>query len=156
MIVCPLSVMHGRGNVVDSHRKAAVTELPATSVAVAFTVVVPTGKLEPDALLVITVEAEQLSLAVTVKLTGAAQVPGIAFTAILAGQVMTGGVLSMTVIVCVAVVLRLAASVALKMRVMISGLAIEPAPPLFDSETVTGRSSAIVRSSRLRGKAGGT
>src|SRR4051812_875921 len=93
--------------------KLQLLELPAASVAVALTVVVPTGKLEPDDLLVIMVEDEQLSLAVTVKLTGAAQVPGIALTTILPGQLITGGVLSMTVIVCVALVLRLAASVAL-------------------------------------------
>ena len=44
-------------------------ELPAASVAVANTVVVPTAKLEPDAMLVTTVGTEQLSLAPTVNVT---------------------------------------------------------------------------------------
>ena len=93
--------------------KLQLLELPAASVAVAFTVVVPTGKLEPDVWLTTTEGTEQLSVAPTVKVTGAAHVPGIALTTILAGQVMLGAVLSMTVIVWVALVLRLAASVAL-------------------------------------------
>jgi hypothetical protein len=66
---------------------------------VANTVVVPTAKLEPDARLVITVGTEQLSLAPTVNVTGAAHVPGTAFTIILAGHAIVGGVLSITVIV---------------------------------------------------------
>jgi hypothetical protein len=53
-------------------------------------------------LLVTTVGTEQLSLAVTVKLTAAEQELTGALTMMLAGQVMLGGVLSMTVIVCVA------------------------------------------------------
>src|SRR5215813_3309793 len=80
--------------------KLQLLELPAASVAVAVTVVVPTGKTEPDAGLLRTVGTEQLSLALTVKLTAAEQVPTGAFTVIFAGQLMLGGVLSITVIVC--------------------------------------------------------
>ena len=98
--------------------KLHVDELPAASVAVACTVVVPTGKLEPDAWSVPTDGAEQLSLAPTVKVTGAAQVPAIALTAILAGQLITGGVLSITVIVCDALALLLEPSVAVNVRVI--------------------------------------
>src|SRR5258708_1072791 len=92
--------------------KLQLLELPAASVAVANTVVVPTGKLEPDALLVTTVGTEQLSLAPTEKVTGAAHVPEIAFTTMLVGQAILGGVLSMTVIVCNAPAFKLGPSVA--------------------------------------------
>ena len=71
------------------------------------------------------------------KLTGAAQVPAIASTVMFAGQLIVGGVLSITVIVCAALAVFVEPSVAVKVRVMISGLAIDPAPPLFDSDTVT-------------------
>ena len=53
--------------------------------------------------MLITIEgAEQLSLPPTVNVTGAAQVPAIALTTMLDGQLMVGGVLSMTVMVCAA------------------------------------------------------
>jgi hypothetical protein len=86
---------------------------------------------------VLTDAAEQLSLAPTENVTGAAQVPAIALTAMLAGQLITGGVLSITVIVCVALALLVEPSVAVNVRVITNGLAGEPAPPLFDSATVT-------------------
>jgi hypothetical protein len=54
-----------------------------------------------------------------------------------AGAVITGAVLSITVMVCVALELFPAASVAVNVRVIISGLAAEPTPPLFVSEAVT-------------------
>ena len=63
----------------------------------AVTVVVPTGKTEPDAGLLTTVGTEQLSLAVTVKLTAAEHVPDGALTVMLAGQVMVGSCVSLTV-----------------------------------------------------------
>ena len=84
-----------------------------------------------------TVGTEQLSVAVTIKLAGPAHVPVIAFTVIFAGHEIAGGVLSMTVIVCTALAVLLEPSVAVKVRVMTSGLAIVPAPPLFVSETMT-------------------
>jgi hypothetical protein len=77
--------------------KLQLAELPAASVAVATTVVVPNGKTEPDALLVTTVGAEQLSLALTVKLTEAEHVPEGALTVMLAGQAMVGFCVSLTV-----------------------------------------------------------
>ena len=45
--------------------KLQVLELPVRSVAWALTVVVPTGKTEPEAGLLVTVGVEQLSVAVT-------------------------------------------------------------------------------------------
>jgi len=81
--------------------KLQVDELPTASVAVATTVVVPTGKTELDALLVTTVALPQLSLAATVNSTAAPEHER-AVTSMLAGQAMAGGVLSTTVIVCVA------------------------------------------------------
>jgi hypothetical protein len=51
--------------------KLQLLTFPAASVAVTLTVVVPTGKTEPDAALLFTVGEEQLSVAVgAVKLTG--------------------------------------------------------------------------------------
>src|SRR5215471_9902500 len=99
-MVCPLRVITGGSMSLTVTVKLQVLELPAASVAVACTVVVPTGKLEPDRWSVVTVAAEQLSDAVTIKLAGPAQVPVIAFTVIFAGHEIEGGVLSMTVIVC--------------------------------------------------------
>src|SRR5881394_2760090 len=84
-----------------------------------------------------TAGTEQLSLDPMPKLTGAAQVPAIALTVMFAGQLIVGGVLSITVIVCDALAVFVGGSVAVYVRVMTSGLAIAPAPPLFDSDTVT-------------------
>lgn len=136
--------------------KLQLDELPAASVAVACTVVVPTGKLEPDKWSVLTDAAEQLSLAPTVNVTGAAQVPAIALTVMLAGQLMTGGVLSITVIVCDALALLLEASLAVNVRVITNGLAGEPAPPLFDSETMTVGAGQLSEAVACDGFAAGT
>jgi hypothetical protein len=67
------------------------------------TIVVPIGKIEPDAG-VETIDAggEQVSDAVGVKATVALQVPGAAGTVIGAGQTIDGGVLSTTVTLPVA------------------------------------------------------
>jgi hypothetical protein len=116
--------------------KLQLDELPAASVAVACTVVVPTGKLDPDAWSVTIKGTEQLSLPLTANVTGAAQVPAIAFATMFGGQLIVGGVLSITVMVCEALVIKPALSFAVKVRVITSGLAIDPAP-LFVSETVT-------------------
>ena len=53
-----------------------------------------------------------------------------------AGAETLGAVSSTTVIVCAALELLPAASVAVNVRVIINGLACEPAPPLFVSEAV--------------------
>src|ERR1043165_4929440 len=111
-MVWPLVVMMGFVTSLTVTVKLQLCEFPATSVAVAQTVVVPTGKTEPDALLVTTVGTEQLSLAVTVKVTKAEHVPTGASTMMLGGHVMVGGVLSLTVMVCVALAVRPTPSVA--------------------------------------------
>src|SRR5262252_2325524 len=71
--------------------------LPAASVAVELTVVVPNAKTEPDGGVLTTTGIEQLSVAVTVKFTVAEQVPGLAPTVRLAGQTMFGAWVSFTV-----------------------------------------------------------
>src|SRR5438552_12025394 len=92
--------------------KLQLRELPAASFAVATTVVVPNGKTEPEAGLLTTVGTEQLSLAMAVKLTEAEHVPEGALTVMLAGHAMVGSVSSMTVMVCAALAVRPAPSVA--------------------------------------------
>jgi hypothetical protein len=136
--------------------KLQLRELPAASVAVATTVVVPNGKTEPDGGLLTTVGTEQLSLAVTVKLTAAEHVPTGALTEMLAGQEIVGSVLSMTVIVCDALAVRPTPSVAVKVRVMTSGLALDPAPPSLDCETVTVGAPQLSEAVACDGEAGGT
>jgi hypothetical protein len=75
------------------------TELfPCASVAVVFTIVVPTVKNEPEAGIDATVK-EQLSLPVTVKETLAPHTPGSVFTVIFEGQFNTGASESETVTV---------------------------------------------------------
>ena len=77
--------------------KVQLCELPAASVAVAVTIVVPTGKTEPDAGLLMTVGTPQLSVAFTVKFTVAEHEPEGAFTVISAGQEIFGFCVSLTV-----------------------------------------------------------
>src|SRR5205085_5650958 len=60
--------------------------LPAASVAVELTDVVPTGKVEPDAGLETIVTPGQLSVAVTVKFTTALHLPASFDLTMLAGQ----------------------------------------------------------------------
>ena len=76
-----------------------VAVFPDASVAIAVTVVVPFGKVDPDAGLATTATPGQLSLAVTVKLTTAEQRFAAAGTLIFAGHVITGGWVSFTVTV---------------------------------------------------------
>src|SRR5437588_2913405 len=113
-----------------------VVWLPAASVAVAVTVVVPFGKVVPDGMSVVTLAVPQLSVALTAKLTTAEQEPASLPTVMSAGTLSVGGVLSMTVMVCVALAWLPPVSVAVKVRLMTSGLLAEPAP-LRVSETVT-------------------
>ena len=60
------------------------------STAVAFTVVVPTGKKSPELALVVTVGTPQLSVAVIEKMTFAPHTPTPLLTLSEAGQVMDG------------------------------------------------------------------
>ena len=70
--------------------------LPEGSVAVDVTVVFPTGKNDPETGVVVNV-VEQLSEAVTEKLTIIPHIPAGAFVVMGAGQVITGAWLSTTV-----------------------------------------------------------
>jgi hypothetical protein len=73
--------------------KLQVDVFPLTSVATLFTVVVPTGKVLPDAGVLTMLATEQLSVAVTLKVTTVAvglHIP------IFAGQVITGFCVSLT------------------------------------------------------------
>ena len=79
--------------------KLQVELLPQASVAVAVTRVVPTAKNDPDSGLKVMVAEPQLSVAVAVNETFAPHIPAALLTVILAGQVITGAVLSFTVIV---------------------------------------------------------
>ena len=88
--------------------KLHVAVLPTASVAVQVTVDVPTGKVWPEVttwllwFLQATVTPGQLSVEVTVKLTGPLAVPGGQLDAaevMFAGHVITGGCVSLTVTV---------------------------------------------------------
>src|SRR5205823_4214654 len=75
-----------------------VARFPAASVAVVSTVVVPSGKIEPDGGVETTLTgAEHVSLASAENGTGALHAPGLAGTEISSGHVSCGGVLSTTV-----------------------------------------------------------
>ena len=75
--------------------------LPQASVAVEVTVVVPIGKAKPEAGTLTMVTAPQLSVAVTVKFTTAVQEPIGVVAVMFDGQVITGAVWSLTVMICV-------------------------------------------------------
>ena len=93
---------------------------PQASVAVTFTVVVPSGNAKPLAgVLTIVTAPPQLSVAVGVKFTTAVQLPTGVVTVMLAGQVSTGAVWSFTVIICVQVLLFPHTSVALYVLVRV-------------------------------------
>jgi hypothetical protein len=98
--------------------KLQVVLLPAASVEVEFTVVVPTGKNDPEAGTDTTV-AEQLSVVVTEKNTVEPQSPGVAFMLMFAGQEITGGSTSLTMTVKLHVVLLPAASVEVELTVVV-------------------------------------
>lgn len=99
--------------------KLHVETLPAASVAVQVTVVVPTGKAEPDGGWQTTLTPGQLSVALTVKVTVADEAAGAAATVMSAGQVMTGGCWSSTVTVKVQWLALPAASVAVQVTVVV-------------------------------------
>lgn len=73
--------------------------LPLASIAVAVTVVVPTGKVDPDGGLATTDTPGQLSEAITVKFTTAEHCPVVLPTVMFDGQVIDGGWLSLIVTV---------------------------------------------------------
>src|SRR5712691_3926107 len=97
---------------------------PLASVAVLVTRVVPTGKAKPLAGTLTTVAVPQLSVALTLNTTLLVHWPAAALTMRLAGQVITGGCVSLTVTLNVQVLLRPLASVAvLVTRVVPTGKA---------------------------------
>ena len=79
--------------------KLLVALLPWPSLALQLTVVGPRAKLLPLAGVQVTVAVPQLSVAVTAKVTLLAQELPEVLTLMLAGQVMTGGCVSLTVTV---------------------------------------------------------
>jgi hypothetical protein len=89
------------------------------SVAVLFTVVVPTGNAEPLEGVLIMVETPQLSVAVTVNVTLLVHWPAAALTVMLAGQTMLGGWLSLTVTVKLQVLVLPWISVAVLLTVVV-------------------------------------
>src|SRR4051812_37091224 len=91
---------------------------PEASVAVTFTIVVPIANTDPEAAEVVTV-AEQLSVAVALKVTTAPHEPGSEFTVMSAGQLITGASLSVTVIVNELLVVFPDASVAIPVTVVV-------------------------------------
>jgi hypothetical protein len=120
----------------------AVLLLPTASVATMVMVCVPRVTIVPAAGLCVMVSpASELQLSVTDVPETTFGMPDwqlpLAEATVAAGAVITGAVLSITVMVCVALELFPAASVAVNVRVIISGLAAEPTPPLFVSEAVT-------------------
>ena len=76
--------------------KAQVLVFPAESAAVTVTVFVPTGKAEPEGGCACKLSKVQLSVADTLKLTRAGQLPT-AVTVILLEQVKDGGVVSIRI-----------------------------------------------------------
>ena len=93
--------------------------LPHSSVVVLVTVVVPAGKVEPLAGTLVTLTAEQVSLAVTKKVTLLLQVPGAVSTVILLGQVITGARVSTRMIVWLRLVALPHTSVAVQVAVFV-------------------------------------
>jgi hypothetical protein len=98
-MVCPLSVITGGVTSLTVTLKVQLFVFPAASVAVAVTVVVPTGNTDPDAGLLTIVGTPQLSAPETVKFTTAEQVPTGALTVMSGGHEMVGSSSSVTVTV---------------------------------------------------------
>ncbi len=106
--------------------KVQLSLLPAASVAVLVTVVVPFGNVEPDAGLETTVTPGQLSVAVTLKLTTAEHFPRSFACVTFAGQVITGFSVSATVTVNEQVDVLPDASVAVLVTVVVPFGNVEP------------------------------
>ena len=112
--------------------KVQVLVLPLASVAVQVTVVVPSGNVEPLAGLQLMLEPGQLSLALAVKVTCAWQspltlsAPVLVVVVMLAGQVATGGSLSVTVTVKLQRAVWPCASLAVQLTVVVPTGKSEP------------------------------
>jgi hypothetical protein len=103
-----------------------VDVLAAASVAVTVTVVVPFGKTDPEAGLETTVRLEQLSVALTVKLTTAEQRLGAVEVMMLAGQLKTGTTVSFTVTLNEQLEEFAAASLTVQVTVLLPSGNVEP------------------------------
>ena len=100
--------------------------LPAASVAVTTTVVVPIGKVEPEAGLATTVGAPQLSAPDALNVTTAPQLPASAQVVISDGHWTVGASQSVTVTLNAQVEVRPAASVAPTLTVVVPTGKLEP------------------------------
>jgi predicted nucleotidyltransferase len=101
-------------------------ELPAASVAVQETVVVPFGNVEPEAGEQTTEPPGQLSETVGAKVTTAEHCPGVFGAVTLAGQTIDGGCVSLTVTVNDQDAVLLEASVAVQLTVVVPFGNVEP------------------------------
>src|SRR5438477_4011183 len=100
--------------------------LPLASVAVQVTMVVPLGKEEPLAGEQTEVTPGQLSVAVAMKVTLLAQVPGEVLTTILAGQIITGASASLMATVKEQVPALPQPSVAVQRTLLVPTAKVEP------------------------------
>jgi len=100
--------------------KLQVAVLPEASVAVQVTLFVPFAKVEPLAGLHTLVTPGQLSVALTNQVTlEASQTPAVVFVTMLAGQVITGFSVSLTVTVKLQLAVLPEASVAVQLTVFV-------------------------------------
>src|SRR6266542_6027985 len=106
--------------------KLPTATLPAASVAWQLTALSPTGKVEPEAGTQTAGTVEQLSVAVTLKVTTAVFLPNSAGTLMLTGKWSTGLSWSTTVTVNALVVLLPATSAAMQTTVVMPLEKIEP------------------------------
>jgi hypothetical protein len=111
------------------------TVRPAASVPTTLTVVVPTGKVEPEAGVATTVEPGQLSCTDGWKVTTAPQAPVSLHWVIAVGQVTTGSSQSLTVTVNVLLEVLPAASVAVVVTVVVPIGKLEPEAGTEDTLT---------------------
>src|ERR1051325_5062086 len=131
--------------------------------AVLVTVVVPTGNAKPLAGTLTMLLNTQLSVAVTLNVTLLVQAPGGAFTVILAGQLITGGMLSEGVLSMTTASLPRTTTRSSRLSPLNSPAAIEaglatvleltgaskvPSPLPESTETLVERSLATARSKR--------
>lgn len=123
--------------------------LAAASVAVAVTVVVPFGKTDPEAGLETTVMLEQLSVAVTVKLTTAEQRLRAVEVMMLAGQLKTGATVSFTLTVNEQLEELAAASLTVQVTVLVPSGNVEPDAGLHTGVPTPGQLSLTLGSCQV-------
>jgi hypothetical protein len=124
--------------------KLHVAVLPDASVAVAVTIVVPFGNMEPEGGVETTLTPGQLSDAVTVKVTALEHCPIAAGMTILAGQVTVGACVSLTVTVNEQLAELPLASVTVQLTVVVPFGKVEPDGGLHVGEPTPGQLSLTV------------